>query len=343
MTARPIHTRTVAGFTLIELLVVVAIIALLISILLPSLGRARAQARTSLCASRISQLAKSLLIYSEDFNETPPFMGRGWENWDEVIGGDEWPAGSGITVEDWARWEDWLMPDMPDYWALPQDIWPNKARLRNGSLWSYARFENLYRCPDFERSGSGLKSQNVFNYARSVIARKWFLPGEPEDQSGPYVHSSDFGSPGPIAKLSTIHAPARGILLVDEDWRFHVAAPVGETSPPRDAPVAGGWMAEDCMAFVVGSDIGGYHGAEKQKAAPPFVGGVPVPPAKSGYIACYDGHAELSLDVLPGKNLDGNVFDLNPLPRDPEVRQFWYALDWLLGHIFSVRGKHVVF
>ncbi len=69
-----------SGFTLIELLVVVAIIALLISILLPSLSKARAQARTTLCGSRISQLVKAMLIYAEDFGEAPPFILRDSEN-----------------------------------------------------------------------------------------------------------------------------------------------------------------------------------------------------------------------------------------------------------------------
>jgi len=60
------------AFTLIELLVVVAIIALLISILLPSLNKARENARRSMCMANLHQLGIAFKQYFHDYNDILP-------------------------------------------------------------------------------------------------------------------------------------------------------------------------------------------------------------------------------------------------------------------------------
>ena len=64
--------RAVRGFTLIELLVVVAIIALLISILLPSLSRAKQQARQLVCLTNLKSIGDATRFYGNDHKDWQP-------------------------------------------------------------------------------------------------------------------------------------------------------------------------------------------------------------------------------------------------------------------------------
>jgi prepilin-type N-terminal cleavage/methylation domain-containing protein len=68
------------GFTLVELLIVIAIIAILASLLLPALSRARNQSLTAVCLNNQKQLSLAWLMYPLDHDgKIPPNFGYGFE------------------------------------------------------------------------------------------------------------------------------------------------------------------------------------------------------------------------------------------------------------------------
>ncbi|MCP4452862.1 MAG: prepilin-type N-terminal cleavage/methylation domain-containing protein, partial [Planctomycetes bacterium] len=70
------------GFTLVELLVVVSVIAVLIGILLPALGKARESAKSTVCTSSLHSWALVFGVYSNDNNgkwsQWPSDYTTGW-------------------------------------------------------------------------------------------------------------------------------------------------------------------------------------------------------------------------------------------------------------------------
>jgi len=279
------------GFTLIELLVVVAIIALLISILLPSLSKARAQARTTLCAARIGQLTKSFFLYAEDAGEKFPF---------HIVYGCE-PAwgGGGYNPGELDPNEDWLASksEMEKVFLGNEEDW---AALgvhlpQSGCLYTYARFAGLYGCPEFVRRPENgiaqvtyhaqtVEGQRVFNYTRAP----WCRTPTFQIEGGLRLEFD-----GPIMTASKAYAPSQAVLLIDEMWYANVGR--GRPAEP------GNYWACDPV-WDVSSSLGLYHGAPIsgeayfRNSVPNFRTGIAV---KQANVSAYDGHVELYRDPCP--------------------------------------------
>lgn len=140
--------RGPAAFTLVELLVVIGIIALLVSILLPTLARARRQANMVVCQSNLRQFLAGLQLYAVENNgyiPGPNTTGVAMHN-----GGPFGTFGgiAGSPVQDW----DWMSPTVGRLIGLSTGTPKmNASQLETVRLQRYVEIlETRLRCPDNE-------------------------------------------------------------------------------------------------------------------------------------------------------------------------------------------------
>lgn len=113
------HSR---GFTLIEILVVVAILALLIAILLPSLARAREQVRATTCATNLRTLATAFIMYAQDNSGRFPGNREGDADWLGFSNKNSFypTAGYGKQPEDGTLYKKYMSSEK-DAYLCPSD------------------------------------------------------------------------------------------------------------------------------------------------------------------------------------------------------------------------------
>ncbi len=124
-------TRQRSGFTLVELLVVIGIIALLISILLPALRRAKEAAARTVCMSNHRTFMQAVNLYANDNNQFLPFPNWASKDADPKMG----PTG-------------WLYDGTRGYnFVLGLPVPAGRNSMSTGALWKYIRTEKVYHCP----------------------------------------------------------------------------------------------------------------------------------------------------------------------------------------------------
>jgi len=151
-----------AGFTLIELIVVVSIIALLVGILLPALGKSRSVARRVQCMAKMVSVGNAMVMYTSEHDEYFP------------------PSVHSFSIADpVAAWDVQLAPYL-GYTALAADplsvnifTSPELVQLRS----------TLYRCPEDERDQpvpSFAPPDSYLSYGKSVYFE--LRPDSPDPQ-----------------------------------------------------------------------------------------------------------------------------------------------------------------
>lgn len=206
-----------AGFTLVELLVVVGIIAILIGILLPVLGRAREQANRIACMSDLRQVANAFFMYTQE--------NGGWFPSPAVWGGPSptalgygnlsTPAPPGYPA-DWIGWpEDWI-------------VWRNKTpndKLQGAIVKYLANPTNgkIMMCPSDEALYRKVPNPDGSLYPYSYVMNSYLSFGT---NSNPHVPQTvtapknNLRYPADAAwKIAQVRRSADKILLYEEDER----------------------------------------------------------------------------------------------------------------------------
>jgi prepilin-type N-terminal cleavage/methylation domain-containing protein len=198
--AKPLVRASHRGFTLIELLVVIAIIAILASMLLPALAKAKAKAHGIACMNNMRQLSFAWMQYAHDSNDRIPY----------ASGNDAGAAGFDPRTDPYV----WVHGCM-NFDSGNSSNWDVRRDIQQSPLWPYCgKATGIWKCPADRSSvipNSGPFAGQRMPRVRSVSMSIWLggfcgglQTGWPGINSPPwrlFLNLSDFVGPGPSLTL----------------------------------------------------------------------------------------------------------------------------------------------
>jgi prepilin-type N-terminal cleavage/methylation domain-containing protein len=262
-------TKETTGFTLIELLVVVAIIALLISILLPALANARESAKRGVCLNNMRQISSSVQGYSDEdrAEQLIPIQQMMMQRSSSLFNGTIW----GYRLAHWMIWggktctKRFLVscsdprPACGPYVGGPGlEVYAEKTRPLNRYMFGITGLEEDpkqyegFHCP----SDTGYPDSPLIDDSpRANANRPCFDTLGNSYRGSLYCYIADYGAfgIGPWGhRASTLPNPSR-LILIGEPTFFNMIGMDNGASAP-DPVVVQGWHKKPMMDNLVFAD-----------------------------------------------------------------------------------------
>ena len=209
--------RQSAGFTLIELLVVIAIIAILAAVIFPVLGRAKEKALSTACLSNMQQIARAVMLYTQDYNGHVPVCHDVTASMADD-NGYWWVTLHPYTKNDQVfvcpAWRPSALPDGLLFWEKPQDT--TKPFARGGIVGTYAWNLTMNGAPESLLSGT---SPDGIGYSPASVA------AVAEGFNGTHIWKKEQVAPldSPENRLRYVHNGGANVAFADGHARWYRA------------------------------------------------------------------------------------------------------------------------